>query len=154
MEIKSTDELSHEIKAVNNIEDYLKKNKEHMIMTNLSEHLNMLLSLKKLKKADVVRASLLDRTYVYKIFAGKKNPTRDKLIALAFGLRLSDRETQKMLKLSGNRELYARDERDALILFSLQRNKTIFDVNELLIDHELAILDTCPSSDDPSHTRV
>ena len=109
MEPKSTDELSHEIKAARNIEDYLKKNKEHMIMTDLSEHLNMLLSLKKLKKADVVRASLLDRTYVYKIFAGEKNPTRDKLIALAFGLHLSDLETQKMLKLSGNRELYARD---------------------------------------------
>lgn len=140
MEIKSTDELSHEIKAAKNIKDYLQKNKEHMIKTNLSEHLNMLLSLKKLKKADVVRASLLDRTYVYKIFAGEKNPTRDKLIALAFGLHLSDLETQKMLKLSGNRELYARDERDALILFSLQRNKTVFEVNELLIDHELSIL--------------
>lgn len=140
MEIKSTDELSHEIKAAKNIKDYLQKNKEHMIKTNLSEHLNMLLSLKKLKKADVVRASLLDRTYVYKIFAGEKNPTRDKLIALAFGLHLSDLETQKMLKLSDNRELYARDERDALILFSLQRNKTVFEVNELLIDHELSIL--------------
>ena len=140
MEPKSTDELSHEIKAARNIEDYLNKNKEHMIMTDLSEHLNMLLSLKKLTKADVVRASLLDRTYVYKIFAGEKNPTRDKLIALAFGLHLSDLETQKMLKLSGNRELYARDERDALILFSLQRNKTVFEVNELLIDHGLAIL--------------
>ena len=140
MEIKSTDELSHEIKAARNIEDYLKKNKDHMIMTNLSEHLNMLLSLKKLKKADVVRASLLDRTYVYKIFAGEKNPTRDKLIALAFGLHLTDLETQKMLKLSGNRELYARDERDALILFSLQQNKTIFELNEMLIDHELVIL--------------
>ena len=140
MEIKSTDELSHEIKAARNIEDYLKKNKDHMIMTNLPEHLNMLLSLKKLKKADVVRASLLDRTYVYKIFAGEKNPTRDKLIALAFGLHLTDLETQKMLKLSGNRELYARDERDALILFSLQQNKTIFELNEMLIDHELVIL--------------
>ena len=140
MEPKSTDELSHEIKAARNIEDYLNKNKEHMIMTDLSEHLNMLLSLKKLTKADVVRASLLDRTYVYKIFAGEKNPTRDKLIALAFGLHLTDLETQKMLKLSGNRELYARDERDALILFSLQRNKTVFEVNELLINHELAIL--------------
>ena len=140
MEPKSTDELSHEIKAARNIEDYLNKNKEHMIMTDLSEHLNMLLSLKKLTKADVVRASLLDRTYVYKIFAGEKNPTRDKLIALAFGLHLSDLETQKMLKISGNRELYARDERDALILFSLQRNKTVFEVNELLIDHGLSIL--------------
>ena len=109
-------------------------------ITQISVTATAELALKKLKKADVVRASLLDRTYVYKIFAGEKNPTRDKLIALAFGLHLTDLETQKMLKLSGNRELYARDERDALILFSLQQNKTIFELNEMLIDHELVIL--------------
>lgn len=142
MELKSTDELTHEIKAVTNIEDYLTKNKESMIMTSLSEHLNLLLSQKKIRKADVIRHSQLGRAYVYKIFAGEKIPTRDKLIALAFGLGLSDLETQKMLKISGNRELYARDERDAMILFALQRNKTVFEVNELLTDHNLAILNT------------
>lgn len=142
MELKSTDELTHEIKAVTNIEDYLTKNKESMIMTSLSEHLNLLLSQKKIRKADVIRHSQLGRAYVYKIFAGEKIPTRDKLIALAFGLGLSDLETQKMLKISGNRELYARDERDAMILFALQRNKTVFEVTELLADHNLAILNT------------
>lgn len=142
MELKSTDELTHEIKAVTNIEDYLTKNKESMIMTSLSEHLNLLLSQKKIRQADVIRHSQLGRAYVYKIFAGEKIPTRDKLIALAFGLGLSDLETQKMLKISGNRELYARDERDAMILFALQRNKTVFEVNELLADHNLAILNT------------
>lgn len=142
MELKSTDELTHEIKAVTNIEDYLTKNKESMILTSLSEHLNLLLSQKKIRKADVIRHSQLGRAYVYKIFAGEKIPTRDKLIALAFGLGLSDLETQKMLKISGNRELYARDERDAMILFALQRNKTVFEVNELLADHNLAILNT------------
>ncbi len=40
-----------------------------------------------------------------------------------------------MLKVSGNRELYSRDERDALILFALHRNQSIFDVNELLTVH-------------------
>ncbi len=142
MELKSTDELTHEIKAVTNIEDYLTKNRKSMIVTSLSEHLNLLLTQKKIRKADVIRHSQLGRAYVYKIFAGEKIPTRDKLIALAFGLGLSDLETQKMLKLSGNRELYARDERDALILFALQRNKTVFEINELLTDHNLAILNT------------
>ena len=54
----------------------------------------------------------------------------------------SDDETQKMLKLSGNRELYARDERDALILFSLQQKKTIMETNELLFSHSLKVLGT------------
>lgn len=135
MKVKNTDELNHEIKAATDIEDYLQTNQNHMIKYNLPQHLNMLLSQKGISKAEVVRGSLLDRAYVYQIFSGERTPSRDKLVALAFGLCLTDEETQKMLKLSCNRELYARDERDALILFALQRKWTIMDVNELLCDH-------------------
>lgn len=136
----TTDELNHEIKTTSDIDDYLIRNKENMLAQSLSEHLNILLEEKGLSRADVVRGSLLDRAYVYQIFSGERTPSRDKLLALAFGLRLSDEETQKMLKLSGNRELYARDERDALILFALQRDKTIFEANELLFSHAQMIL--------------
>ncbi len=139
---KSTDELRHEIKTATDIEDYLKKNKEHLLRGSLSEHLHLLLSQKSLRRADVIRGSLLGRAYVYRIFAGEKIPSRDKMIALAFGLRLSEEETIRLLKFSGSRELYARDERDALILFALQRHMTIMDANELLLDHGLAILNT------------
>ena len=142
MKNKSTDELNHEIKDATNIEDYLVRNKENMLTSNLPEYLNRLLTQKGLKKADVMRNSQLGRAYVYQIFSGKKIPSRDKLIAIAFGMGLSDDETQKMLKLTCNRELYARDERDALILFALQKKKTVFEVNESLVDHGFSILDT------------
>lgn len=135
MNLKTTEELNHEIESATNIEDFLIKNKEHLLIHSLPKYLNTLLIQKGLSRADVVRGSLLDRAYVYQIFSGEKAPSRDKLIAIAFGLCLSDDETQKMLKLSSNRELYSRDERDALILFALQHKKTIFDVNELLTGH-------------------
>lgn len=45
-----------------------------------------------------------------------------------------------MIKLSGNRELYARDERDAVILFALQHHKTIMETNELLDAHKMPAL--------------
>lgn len=111
-----------------------------MLTGTLAGHLGALLSQKGMSRADVVRNSLLDRAYVYQIFSGERMPSRDKLIAIAFGLCLNEEETQKLLKLSGNRELYARDERDALILFSLQRGKSIFETNELLFSHNLAVL--------------
>lgn len=142
MKLKTTDELNHEIKAATDIEDYLAKNKRHMLACRLSEHLNMLLSQKRMRRADIIRNSLLGRAYVYQIFAGEKIPSRDKLIAIAFALCLSGDETQKMLKLSGYRELYPRDERDALILFALQREKTVLETNELLFSHSLTVLDT------------
>ena len=140
MESKTTEELNHEIKAATDIDNYLKDNKGNMLSHRLPEHLALLLEKKEISRADVVRGSLLDRTYVYQIFSGEKTPSRDKLIALAFGLRLTAEETQKMLKLSCNRELYARDERDSIILFSLQQQKTIFEANEMLSDHNMTLL--------------
>lgn len=140
MEIKTTEELNHEIKAATDIEDYLRQNRENMLTQNLSQYLEKLLAQKGLNRAQVIRGSLLDRTYAYQIFSGEKSPSRDKLLALAFGLGLTDEETQKMLKISYNRELYVRDARDALILFALQHRKTILEVNESLYDHGFAVL--------------
>ena len=93
-----------------------------------------------LTKADVVRGSQLNRKYVYQIFSGEKTPSRNKLIALAFGLQLTAEETQTMLKLAGYRDLYAKDTRDAIILYALQRRKNILETNELLYEHECQVL--------------
>ena len=142
METKTTEELNHEIKAATDIEDYLFENRENMLSRNLPLYLEELLAQKGLSRAQVVRDSLLDRAYAYQIFSGEKTPSRDKLLALAFGLTLTGEETQRMLKISCNRELYARDTRDALILFALERGKTILDVNESLYDHGFTVLGT------------
>lgn len=139
---KSTEELTHEIKSATDIEDYLIQNKEELQLPHLSDALHLLLSQKEISRADVVRDSLLDRAYVYQIFSGERTPSRDKLIAIAFGLHLSDTQTQTILKLSCNRELYAREERDALILFALQREMTIMETNDLLFAHGFTVLGT------------
>lgn len=140
----STEELNHQIEEATNIEDFLNANREYVLSGSLSQHLTALLAEKKISKADVVRGSLLDRAYVYQIFSGERRPSRDKLLALSFGLRLTADETQKMMKLSGNRELYARDERDAIILFALQHHKTIMETNELLDANQMPALGALP----------
>ena len=137
---KSTEELRHEIKSATDIEDYLKSNRGSLNRDSLPRHLKHLLSEKGISKADVARDSLLDRTYTYQIFSGKKNPSRNKLISLAFGLHLSDEETQTLLKISVNRELYAKDARDAVILFALQHGMSVFETNELLFKHGFEVL--------------
>lgn len=136
----STASLTSELKDTKDIEHYLIKNKDNMLTYTLFDHLTMLLAQKDISIATVVRDSLLERSYVYDIFAGRKNPSRNKLIALAFGLKLSDEETQKMLKISGNRELYARDVRDSVILFALRQHMDIDKTNELLFNHDLPVL--------------
>lgn len=142
MNCKTTEELSNELKISTDIKDYLTQNKEEMQLQSLTDALHSLLNEKKISRADAARGSLLDRAYVYQIFSGERTPSRDKLIALAFGLHLSDTQTQAILKLSCNRELYARDKRDALILFALQHQMTIMETNDLLFAHNFTVLGT------------
>lgn len=132
---RSTEELNHEISMATDIEDYLTANRNQLLSGSLSEYLQSLLFAKQMKKADVVRGSCLDRGYLYQIFAGQRLPSRDKLLAIAFGLTLSADETQKLLKFSGDGELYARNERDAIILFSLLQGFSLLRTNELLYEH-------------------
>ncbi len=136
----SSADLDARMRKARNIDEYLDENQKYMLKQNLREHLNALLVQKGLLVADVARGSHLERKYVYQIFDGKKRPSRDKLIAIAFGLGLDEDETQKMLKLSRNKELYVRDKRDAVILFALQRKKTLMETNELLYDHGMTVL--------------
>lgn len=136
----STLALEHEIKSTANIENYFKKHSSHMLSHSLPEHLKLLLEQKGISRADIVRNSLLNRTYVYQIFDGRRMPSRNKLIAIAFGMHLSAEETQEMLKLAGYRKLYAKDARDAILLFSLNQQLNIEDTNELLYDYGLEIL--------------
>ena len=141
MGMKTTDELVHEIKTSDDILDYLEKNSAEMQVDSLPEYLKGWLARKKLTKADVVRRSNLNRAYVYQIFLGRKYPSRDKVIALAFGLGLDAEEVQTLLKQAGYRELYPRDPRDALLLYAFSQGQGILEANELLFDHNIEVLE-------------
>jgi transcriptional regulator with XRE-family HTH domain len=144
--VKTTDELDHEIKAATDVEDFLTANNGELLNQSLSEHLAYLLTQKGVSKSTVIRNSLLDRKYAYQIFSGDKTPSRDKLIAIAFGLSLSVDETQRLLKQSGNRELYSRDKRDAVILFVLNKHGKITDANQMLYANNLSTLGGSPKN--------
>ena len=139
--MKTTDELAHEICQSDNILDYFAENRGEMQIDSLPEYLERWLKRKDCTKADVVRRSNLNKAYVYQIFLGKKYPSRDKVIALAFGLKLDEKEVQVLLKQAGYRELYPRDPRDALLLYAIGHHKGIIDANEILYDHNIEVLE-------------
>lgn len=88
---------------------------------SLSEYLKEMLDVHGLKRADVVRASGINATVVYDIFAGKSNPGRDHAIMLAFGLQCDIAQTQRLLRMAGVSELWCKIRRDAIILWSIKQ---------------------------------
>lgn len=128
----STAETKDNLKNASSFGDFLKRNLENMLEPDLSKYLMELLARKGLKRAQVVEDSGVDKAFVYQIFNGSKRPSRDKLIAITFGMRLNEEETQRVLKIAGHSELYPRVPRDALILFSIQRGMDIWQTDDAL----------------------
>lgn len=137
---KTTYELLNEIKSSKEIESFLSKNETEFAEANLSEYIELLISEKGLQKSKVVARSGLNRIYAYQIFSGKRFPSRDKLIAIGFGLQLSLEEMDELLKYAGFSTLYARNRRDSIIIFAMNSKKSIFALNDMLFENGFEIV--------------
>lgn len=137
---KSTEELWNILKNTQDIDSYMEEQQENLTTQSAAEYLERLLSEKSLSKSDCIRKSGLDRTYCYQIFSGAKTPSRDKLLALCFAMELSVDEVQLFFRQTGYPLLYPRNERDSIILFSLNRKLSLVDTNELLFEKGLPLI--------------
>lgn len=137
---KSTDELMNEIKQTNEIKKFIEKNEAEFADKPLHEMLNDIITEKKLKKSEVIKGSGLNRVYAYQILAGKKTPSRDKLISFCFGLQLDVDETNSLLKSVGMPVLYTRNKRDSIIIYAIDSRKSVLLANDVLFENDFEIL--------------
>ena len=62
----------------------------------------------------------------------RRNPSRNKLLQLAFAMKLSLRETNRLLQAGGCNELYCKNRRDAIIIFCINHGETLQTADEQL----------------------
>lgn len=138
---KPTDDLMEELTRSENLDQYIKENEAYFIDTSLAEALNQKMKEKGLAKSAVIKAAEINEIYGYQIFSGKRIPSREKLLCILIGMKLSLPEAQQLLKLAGYAPLYPKNIRDSIIISGLQHSKTVIEINELLYDHQESTLD-------------
>lgn len=127
---KLTEELLSELLDAPTIDGFVAKNE--LGHRKLGEYLEELLEQKGLKRSQVVHMANLNETFGYQIFTGQRNPSRNKVLQIAFAMALSLRETNRALEAAGVSSLYSKDRRDAIIIFCLDRGCSLQKVNEEL----------------------
>lgn len=138
--IKVTKEMKKRLVSATEYEAFYQSNKENFINMTLSGYLSQLMKQKNLKAAQIVKSSGLG-DYVYKLISGKKeHPSRDVLLCLAFGMKLSENEIAILMRITHFHELDARDKRDAAILFALNKSFDLQRTNEFLYELGLKTL--------------
>ena len=139
--IKKTDDLTKILKTKNNYDDFIRENSSSMNVQSLTECLETILISNNISKADAISRSNLQRNYAYQIFSGQRIPSRDKLIMLCIGMNADQQQTSKLLLKIKAAPLYARDERDSIILFGIIHGISVIDINILLYEHNLKCLE-------------
>lgn len=135
MQKKTTSKLEAELRKYNTLDHFLEENKQELASENLSAQLQNLIAAKNMSRAEVVRESNLNEVYAYQIISGVRRPSRDKLLCLCFAMKATLEETQSLLKRNGFAPLYARNERDSIIIFAIEHALTLLDLNEALYEH-------------------
>ena len=131
---KPTDELMNEINQSNNIDKYLKDNSDYMLDRGLSDILESIIDKKGLKKSLVIKKAEISEVYGYQIFSGVKKPLRDKLLSICIAMELTLEETQDVLKHGSFALLYPKNKRDSIIIYGINNNLSVCEINNLLYD--------------------
>lgn len=107
----------------------------------LTDYLHTLLQRRGLTVGEAIQRCNLDRSYGYQLFNGTRRPPRNMLVTLALHLELGEKEAQRLLKLAGRPPLYARNRRDAALLYALHHHLTPAQAEELLNGLEVHTLE-------------
>ena len=133
-ESKKTDDIRKELTEAPDLNEYLSENQAYFSSESVQELLNELYQKTDLTKAELARRSGVSSVYLHQLFAGKRNPSRDRLLCLVIGMGSTFEDTQRLLRQSGFAELYARDKRDAIILYGITHRQKLQEVNDALFD--------------------
>lgn len=135
-----TDALLEQLFKTASFSRFLEQNEAVMQMQKFHVFLCSLCEEKGLVREHIIKRAGIERTYGHQIFRGTREPSRDKVIQLAFGFPLTVEEAQKLLKIAGKSPLYPRLKRDAAIIFCLNRKDSMVEVQLLLNSLGLSLL--------------
>ena len=103
---------------------------------------------------DAIHRSRLNQTFAYQILAGTRHASRDKLLQLAFGMRLGIRDASELLERGGACRLRTDCRRDLIVAYALHHGMGVEQCDDLLWAHgERTIMPGKPCGESRSQDR-
>lgn len=136
MKEKDTNNLQHELMSASDLGRFLSENQENFNNQGFADLLQSLFRKKDISKAALAKSAGMSEVYLYQLFSGGRNPSRDRILCLCFGMGATLEEAQELLKESGNAQLYVKDRRDAIIIYGLLHHQGLDEVNDSLFSEQ------------------
>lgn len=148
MNEKNTDDLEKVLgnTHVKNFSEYYQSNARYMMqdVSSFFDYMKDLFKEKKITQQAVFLQADIPEKYGYKLLnGGKKTRQRDVILRICYAAGFSLEETQRALRKYEMPELYAKIQRDALLMIMFnERPGSIIDVNEILKQNGMDTLRT------------
>ena len=127
-----TNDMKETLMSAPDLDRFLSEHRADFEQESASEYLNYLFSRKNVTKAALAKNACMSEVYLHQVFAGKRNPSRNRIICICFGLGAGLEETQDFLKHCGHAQLYVKSKRDSIIIYGLLNGLSLNEVNDKL----------------------
>ena len=132
MNQKSTDDLKQALMDASDLDKFLQENDEKFNHQDVQVLLAAMFEKRNMNKSTLAKRAGMSNVYLYQVFSGRRNPSRNRMLCICLGMEATLEETQELLKRSGMGLLYPKDRRDAIIIYGLLHKHSLFEVNDKL----------------------
>ena len=134
MDYKSTDDLKQELMSDPDIDSYIRKNESCFVSRSVTELLTEFYERRNMTKSQLARKSNMSEVYLHQVFAGRRKPSRNKILCMCIGMELSIEDTQRLLKEAAYAQLYPRIRREAIIYHGIVHHTPLDEINDKLFE--------------------
>lgn len=125
-EIQTTKELFQMIQeSPGRFAKGMKSGEEFNQPLTVPQYLEQLLDKYQMSISELITKTLLSKSFVYQIFSGERNPSRDILLRIAFAMHLTVDETQHLFLIGQKGALYPKVRRDAALMCCLEQKLSL-----------------------------
>lgn len=132
MGMKNTRDLLDGLMDPSGLGQYLEENQEDFSDHSVAELLHDLYQRQNISKAGLARKAGMSEVYLHQVFAGRRQPSRDRLLCLCVSLGADLDQVQVILRQAGYAQLYPRLRRDAVICHGILHGTDLRQINDNL----------------------
>lgn len=130
---KSTVEIANEIDQATSWDELQKILTENEVgKRTFGDFLSTLCEKYHVKMSHLQMATPISKSLFYAVLNDTKKASKETVLLLGINLEVSIEELNELLKLAGHKELYPKNIDDAIILFGLKNNRSIYEIDEEL----------------------
>lgn len=127
------------IKDTKEFEDFLKHHEKEMHRESFGDGVLRLCAKYKITAALLQPRIAMSKSQFYNVLNGNRHPSKESVIKIALGLKVTQTELNELLYAAGYCGLDPRRKEDAIILFGLAHQKEVGKIDELLREYNSKI---------------